>query len=156
MNILILCDRKSTDENENLLTELQNILAELNHEVSAIVLNHEDLSPCIGSVLEDTPSIADVFGYINSWKDLSTRSQRLRNIKDMAAILNFHAEYKTYDMADIAIKAEQMHLESLDITKAVKKIDHRLSTLDKHLAHVDIVTAHRKIVKKFTSLPRIM
>ena len=48
MKILILCDRKSTDGNENLLSELQKILAELNHEVNTIVLNHEDLLPCTG------------------------------------------------------------------------------------------------------------
>jgi len=48
MNILILCDRNSEDNNENLLFELQNILAELNHKVSTIVLNHEDLLSCTG------------------------------------------------------------------------------------------------------------
>ena len=48
MNILILCDRKSEDNNENVLSELQNILTELNCEISTIVLNHEDLLPCTG------------------------------------------------------------------------------------------------------------
>jgi len=48
MNILILCDRKSADSNENLLSELQNILNGLSHEVCTIVLNHEDLMPCTG------------------------------------------------------------------------------------------------------------
>jgi multimeric flavodoxin WrbA len=48
MNTLILCDRKSTDSNENLLSELQNILVELSHEVSTIVLNHNNFLPCTG------------------------------------------------------------------------------------------------------------
>jgi len=105
------------------------------------------------TVLEDTPSASDVFGYINSWKDLNSKSQKIQHLQDMADILNFHTEYKTYDMADVATIAEKMHMESLDITKAVKKLDHRLSTLDKYFAHVDIVNAHRKIVKKHNSLP---
>ena len=105
------------------------------------------------TVLEDTPAAADVFGYINSWKDLSSKSQKIQHLQDMADILNFHTEYNTYDMADVATVAEKMHMGSLDITKAVKKIDHRLNTLDKHFAHVDIVNAHRIIVKKHNSLP---
>lgn len=47
MNILILCDRKST-ENNNLMSELQKFLTELNHDVSTIVLNRNDLLPCTG------------------------------------------------------------------------------------------------------------
>jgi len=105
------------------------------------------------TVLEDTPSLSDVMGNVNSWKNLSYNSQKIQNLKDMADILNFYTEYKTYDMADVALKAEQMHIESLEVTKAVKKIDHRLNTLDKHLAHYDIVKAHGKLVKKFSYLP---
>jgi len=48
MNILILCDSKSTDEIVNLLSGLKNILTDLNHEVNTIVLNHDDLQPCTG------------------------------------------------------------------------------------------------------------
>ena len=48
MNILVLCDRKSTDSSINMLSELQNILAGLNHEVSTVILNHEELMPCTG------------------------------------------------------------------------------------------------------------
>jgi len=48
MNILILCDRKSTDDRINTLSVLQNILVESGHEVNTNILNREEILPCIG------------------------------------------------------------------------------------------------------------
>ena len=41
----------------------------------------------------------------------------------------------------------------MEITKEVKKIDHRLNTLDTHLAHVETWSAYEKYSKKCQSLP---
>jgi len=105
------------------------------------------------TVLEDTPTIADVAWYVNSWKNISSHWQSIQNLKDAANILNFFTEYKTYDMADVAVKAKQLHTESLEITKEVQKIDHRLNTLDLHLAHVETYFAYSKISNNYKSLP---
>jgi len=48
MNILLLCDRKSSGDGNQMLGAVQAVLERPGHKVQTVILNREELKPCIG------------------------------------------------------------------------------------------------------------
>jgi len=48
MRILLLCDRKSAQDDVQMLAALQGLLESFGHEVQVLVMSNDELKPCIG------------------------------------------------------------------------------------------------------------
>jgi len=102
--------------------------------------------------LTSAPSMIDMMQGIAGGKSLDSRWQKIADLKTRAKLLAFLQENNITDVLDLADKITQLHQSQYDLANAIKKEERRISTLNQHLAQVDIFKQHKAVYSKYKSI----
>ena len=102
--------------------------------------------------IQDAPSMGDILNSINSSQHLKSRWKKLNDLKTAARVLVFLQENKVTDMEQLADKITQIHQRRYDLGGEIKTKERRISTLNTHLHHTDILKEHKAVYTKYKSL----
>ena len=95
---------------------------------------------------DEKPSLADYIQdilYRQAQDGKSQRTQSIYNLKDAANMLNFLTRHDIMDIAKLDKVFGDMFGKQQDIRDALKPIDRRLKTLDKHIEQADIYLKYK-------------
>jgi len=102
--------------------------------------------------LEDAPVMNDIMDSIFVNRELKNRAQRIADIKTYANALIFLEENNLSSIEDLADTLDGMQQRQYDISGSIKKLDHRMSSLEKHISAAEIHKATASIYSKYISL----
>jgi len=102
--------------------------------------------------LQDAPSMGDMMSAINGGQNLKSRWKRIADLKTAAKVLIFLQENSITSMEQLANKITVIHQKRYDLANTIKAQERRISTLDRHLAQVDIHKQHMAVYKKYKQL----
>lgn len=102
--------------------------------------------------LTNAPSMIDMMQGIAEGKNLDARWQKIADLKTRAKLFVFLQENNITDIPTLADKITQLHQSQYDLAGTIKKEERRISTLNQHLAQVDIFRQHKAVYAKYKSL----
>ena len=102
--------------------------------------------------LSDPPTMVSVMSHVADGKNLNSRYQKIANLKIQAKLLIFIQENDINDFSAFADIITHLHQSQYDLANAIKKEERRISTLNQHLAQVDIFKQHKAVYTKYKSL----
>lgn len=102
--------------------------------------------------LANTPSIIEMMQGIAEGNNLNSRWQKIANLKTRAKILVFLQENNITDVPTLSDKISQLYQSQYDLSNTIKKEERRISTLNQHLAQVDVFKQHKAVFSKYKSL----
>jgi len=103
----------------------------------------------------ELPNLADIVANILSQRvqaGKSGRYQSISNLKVASKMLNFLQENEIKDMAGLEEKVKSMHRKQYDIRDKLKPIEHRLKTLNEHIAQTDVCLQHKSVCRQYQQL----
>ena len=83
---------------------------------------------------------------------IASYSMQLETLKTAAKVLIFLQENSITSMEQLANKITVIHQKRYDLANTIKAQERRISTLDRHLAQVDIHKQHMAVYKKYKQL----
>lgn len=102
--------------------------------------------------LQDAPTMVDMMNAINGEQTLKSNWKRIANLQTAAKVLVFLQENGITNMAELADKVTEIHQSQYDLAGKIKTAEQRISTLNQHLAQVDIRKQHKTIYDKYKAL----
>ena len=102
--------------------------------------------------LSDLPTMVSVMSHIADAQNLNTRWKKISNLKTQARVLIFLQENDITDFSSLASKISHLHQSQYDLANIIKKEECRISTLNQHLAQVDIFKQYKVVYAKYKSL----
>ena len=102
--------------------------------------------------LTNAPSMIDMIQGIAGGKNLDSRWQKITDLKTRAKLLVFLQENNITDVSALADKITQLHHLQYDLAGTIKTEERRISTLNQHLAQVDIFRQHKAVYAKYKTL----
>jgi len=102
--------------------------------------------------LTGAPSLMDMMNSIAGGKNLETRWKKIADLKTRSKVLVFLQENNITDVPTLSDKITQLYQSQYDLANSIKKEERRISTLNQHLAQVDILRRHKTVYSKYKSL----
>ena len=103
--------------------------------------------PLIGA-----PTLIETMQGVAAGKNLDSQWKKISNLKTQAKLLIFLQENSITDLSQLAGKVEQLYNAQYDLANTIKGEERRISTLNQHLAQVDILKQHSAVHKKYRGL----
>ena len=102
--------------------------------------------------LVGAPTLIETMQGVAAGKNLDTQWKKISNLKTQAKLLIFLQENSITDLSQLAGKVEQLYNAQYELANTIKSEERRISTLNQHLAQVDILKQHGTVYKKYKSL----
>ena len=102
--------------------------------------------------IQDAPTIGEMMNAINGGQNLKSHWKKLADLKTRAKVLIFLQENHISSPEQLADKVTDIHEKRYELANTIKAQERRISTLNEHLAQVDIFNQHKAAYKKYKNL----
>ena len=102
--------------------------------------------------IQDAPTIGEMMSAINRGQEIKSHWKRIADLKTAAKVLIFLQENHITSVEQLADKVTDIHQERYDLANTIKAQERRISTLNEHLAQVDIFNQHKAVCAKYKNL----
>ncbi|MDL2232395.1 MobA/MobL family protein [Ruminococcaceae bacterium OttesenSCG-928-L11] len=102
--------------------------------------------------LVGAPTLIETMQGVAAGKNLDSQWKKISNLKTQAKLLIFLQENSITDLSQLAGKVEQLYNAQYELANTIKAEERRISTLNQHLAQVDILKEHSAVHKKYRGL----
>jgi uncharacterized coiled-coil protein SlyX len=102
--------------------------------------------------LQDAPTIGEMMSAVNKGQNLGSQWKRIADLKTRAKVLCFIQENGIDSMEQFVGKITELSQRQYDLANKVKSQERKITTLNKHLAQVEIRKQHSAVYKKYKQL----
>jgi len=102
--------------------------------------------------IQDAPTIGEMMSAINRGQEMKSHWKRIADLKTAAKVLIFLQENHITSVEQLADKVTDIHEKRYELANTIKAQERRITTLNTHLAQVDIFNKHKAVYTKYKNL----